>query len=497
MDIKVKSLIHTYSTGISVSLITICFLLNLYNDFFNTVPWYDEAYTMAMMDYSFSEIWKITASDVHPPLYYYMLKLFCNIFGDSQNIMRIFSNLGIIASLILGLFPIRRLFGKNISLIYILVLVLLPVTQYLGVEIRMYSWAMFFVSGCSIYAYESYLNGKLISFSKMAIYGICAAYTHYYALVAIGIILVLLWISSLKRQEKIIRLILFSLFIILAYIPWIPVLIMQVNKVSHAYWIETPTLKDLLLFCYYFFSPKEPSHPYMIFSLPVMSIALSIMLLFILIFIIYIIKAHLKKISEKLIYADGFISIYILTLLVTLIISFTILPIIVPRYTCCILGPLVIGIAIYLTEIYNNKNKAVIITLFTLVLTFSIARFFSEKAYYQMKNDEAKRIEYYFKENENETNVIVANLKSYPELAKINNKFPTKKCILLSTEKINYLPFLINVKENIDNLSDFFIVEAINDTFPVPTHYVINNKLELKDLNIILVEKERPSYNIQ
>ena len=35
--------------------------------------WADEAYTFAMLRHSFPEIWRITAADVHPPLYYLSL----------------------------------------------------------------------------------------------------------------------------------------------------------------------------------------------------------------------------------------------------------------------------------------------------------------------------------------------------------------------------------------------------------------------------------------
>lgn len=53
--------------------------------------WADEAYTFAMIEHSFSEIWSITAADVHPPLYYFLLKIFSNIFGYSFLATRTFS----------------------------------------------------------------------------------------------------------------------------------------------------------------------------------------------------------------------------------------------------------------------------------------------------------------------------------------------------------------------------------------------------------------------
>ena len=42
--------------------------------------WADEAYTFAMVRHSFADIWRITAADVHPPLYYFLVKIFTSIF---------------------------------------------------------------------------------------------------------------------------------------------------------------------------------------------------------------------------------------------------------------------------------------------------------------------------------------------------------------------------------------------------------------------------------
>ena len=42
---------------------------------FHTNIWYDESYTIAMMTHDFGDIWKIGSTDVHPILYYWMLKV--------------------------------------------------------------------------------------------------------------------------------------------------------------------------------------------------------------------------------------------------------------------------------------------------------------------------------------------------------------------------------------------------------------------------------------
>lgn len=89
---------------------------------------YDDAYSVFMLKSSYTDIAKITAEDVHPPLYYWGLKAFSSIFGDTIFSLRLFSALGIFATFLLGYFPIRKLFGDRVALIFISLLIMFPVT---------------------------------------------------------------------------------------------------------------------------------------------------------------------------------------------------------------------------------------------------------------------------------------------------------------------------------------------------------------------------------
>ena len=48
---------------------------------FNNCIWLDEAFSMSMIQQNFGEIIYNTAIDVHPPLYYIILKVLVNILG--------------------------------------------------------------------------------------------------------------------------------------------------------------------------------------------------------------------------------------------------------------------------------------------------------------------------------------------------------------------------------------------------------------------------------
>jgi hypothetical protein len=83
---------------------------------FHTEVWFDESYTIALISHDFSEIVQIDAKDVHPVLYYFLLKIVTSIFGNSILIARLFSVLAGILIGILGFTHIRKDFGPKVGL---------------------------------------------------------------------------------------------------------------------------------------------------------------------------------------------------------------------------------------------------------------------------------------------------------------------------------------------------------------------------------------------
>jgi uncharacterized membrane protein len=53
--------------------------------------WYDEAYTGNLIRLSWDRLWSVLVSDVHPPLYIVLLKLYAAVFGDGVMALRSFS----------------------------------------------------------------------------------------------------------------------------------------------------------------------------------------------------------------------------------------------------------------------------------------------------------------------------------------------------------------------------------------------------------------------
>ena len=117
----------------------------------------DEAYTLGLIRGSISEIIRGAASDVHPLLYYLILKL-SDLFGsESLFKYRIVTAMGTYLNLLLvGATMVRKQWGCRVSVLYILWFGLTYGTLEKSTFVRMYSWGAFFVTSAAVLLYTYY-----------------------------------------------------------------------------------------------------------------------------------------------------------------------------------------------------------------------------------------------------------------------------------------------------------------------------------------------------
>ena len=87
---------------------------------FHTNIWYDESYTVAMVRHSFVEIWQIGSNDVHPVLYYFILKFVNLLFGTNILLYRLFSVIPVVILRYFGIYTYKKGFwrkNRNVILI--------------------------------------------------------------------------------------------------------------------------------------------------------------------------------------------------------------------------------------------------------------------------------------------------------------------------------------------------------------------------------------------
>lgn len=221
-----------------------------------SLVWADEAYTFALIRHSFAEIWQITAADVHPPLYYFLLKLLAAPFGYSLPVCRMLSALPCLLVAALGGWQLRKCFGNRTAVLFMGLYLLFPYAMTYAAEVRMYGLAQLCIALCAVFAYRAYQEEKGLYWALFALFGTCAAYTHYFALVSAGVIYGLLFLAVLAKKRKLWKpWALASAATIVLFLPWLGSFLTQLAyKVSNEYWIEPIGLSTVVSYVITLFS---------------------------------------------------------------------------------------------------------------------------------------------------------------------------------------------------------------------------------------------------
>lgn len=219
--------------------------------------WYDELFTMGLIQHSYGELTAFTAQDVHPPLYYYIVKLvaeLCKLIIPTVNTVTIAKIVSVIPYFLFffyAVFYLRKRFGLFSAGLLFFCILAMPQMSAFTVEIRMYSWALFFVTAAYFHAYELIqgIRGKrwYLHGAAFVCYGLAAAYTQYFACVAVVMLYIVLFLWFLAKGSLWrIRAWFIGAFIsALAYLPWLFVLYRQMSTIKGNYWILPLTWRSL------------------------------------------------------------------------------------------------------------------------------------------------------------------------------------------------------------------------------------------------------------
>lgn len=254
---------------ILVKSITLCFS----NDI-----WYDELFTVGMIEHSYGDLIAFTARDVHPPLYYCIVKFaaeLCKLItptADTVIMSKIVSVLPYFILLLYSVTFIRKRFGIFTGGLFLFCVITMPQLSAYTVEIRMYSWALLFVTAAFLHAYgivtkpESVNSAygktdashddipgremagvqtktgkhslKWIHCTALVLYGLAAAYTQYFACVAVIMVyFYVLVVFFIKNRRRIKQWLVCVAISIVGYAPWLYALYTQIAAVSENYWI--------------------------------------------------------------------------------------------------------------------------------------------------------------------------------------------------------------------------------------------------------------------
>lgn len=213
--------------------------------------WFDEVFSVNFIQHSYKEIAALTGKDVHPPLYYWYLKLFHDIgkvlvpAASSIVLCKLASMLPFVGIFVYTLTAIRKNFGLHVAGLFWFLVMTMPQISNYTVEIRMYSLALFFITAAFVHSCElvrafsvqevseaegaaepgaagsEVISGAVLASGSVTgenglikwwkrnkhwllfwVYGILTAYTQYYACVAVIAIYIALFVFFVVKAHK-------------------------------------------------------------------------------------------------------------------------------------------------------------------------------------------------------------------------------------------------------------------------------------------------------
>ena len=207
-------------------------LLLIYRICRNEAVHWDEAYTWHIVTkLSFGEMIAETASDVHPPLYYILVRTAMGIFGNKIMVAKLTSVAGALATMLLGAVKVRKNWGIRAAIPFTLVVGLGPQFIFYNVDVRMYSWMIFFVTGAVLFAYDLLRENKIVCWVLFILLALGGVYTQYFAVVPLFLLYLMLFLYFLIYERKRIReFLLAGVATVLGYLPWLRVVLSTLQR---------------------------------------------------------------------------------------------------------------------------------------------------------------------------------------------------------------------------------------------------------------------------
>lgn len=260
--------------------------------------WYDELFTEGLIAEGVGDLLRLDARDVHPPLYYLLVKGAVDLAHlflpdvEAVTISKMMSVLPFFGLLGYGAIWVQKRYGWLSAGLFAFCVVSMPQMSGYTTEVRMYGWALFFVTAAFLHGgeilHEAFhaSEGEALKKTEAAgispgagaggsfpgnrtgrsapsdrnvpvrggfpapghwtafiLSGICAAYTHYFAALAafflyLVLAAMLLWGCRGEIRRRNLRLWALGAGIsVAAYLPWIPSALSQVMAVRRNYWI--------------------------------------------------------------------------------------------------------------------------------------------------------------------------------------------------------------------------------------------------------------------
>lgn len=330
--------------------------------------WLDEALTGTYIRMGWGELLAFTTTDVHPPLYYFIVKLGITLLGDHVYAVKLFSYLPFVLLLLLSAVKVRKEYGNKTAFVLLAFLCTTPCIIERNAEMRMYQWAMFFVFAFALYLFEAVKVQNKKKWLICLIFGLCAAYTHYYALLAVAILYAIVFFTNIKKRPVIRSILVNAVISVAGYLPWLVVFLGQAKTLKETGWWQESAFgfKDALEYLVWPFKDRTGYEPFFFLLLLVCVCA----------FLVW------KQKTEHSIPAMQSIGTYLLLILFGIMILLFYQPVFITRFIYPTVGLLLWGLAIAV-----SKWRVEGICVISAFLLLFAAKTYNSQLHYQYNSD--------------------------------------------------------------------------------------------------------------
>ncbi len=195
----------------------------------------DEAQTLWQISRFPSEIFHVVGSDVHVPLYHFLLFGWNSLFGSGIVVDRIFSLVFFLASIPMIVLVGDETYGaRGISIFGAVLLTLSPFVNWYASEIRMYTMLVFMTLVSQYFFIRFRKEGSRGAWWGYLVTGVIGAYIHYFfGLVLIAQAIFFLFFRNEFRPGSLRRLLLAYAIILLSLAPWV-VYVLTLGQASNS-----------------------------------------------------------------------------------------------------------------------------------------------------------------------------------------------------------------------------------------------------------------------
>lgn len=199
--------------------------------------WHDEGFSIMLSKQSLTQIWSLTARDVHPPGYYMLLHIWTRFWGESVFAIRSLSVVAGVGILIVAYLLVKRIAGSRAALLSLLFLALAPFLLRYSQEARMYGLLGLLMIG-AVYALVRALE-QPNRWLWFVVYGLCVLgglYTHYFTILAVGAFWLYVLIENrgfLKSKKWWVA----NIVAVIGFLPWLPNMAAQLTRGQGLSWL--------------------------------------------------------------------------------------------------------------------------------------------------------------------------------------------------------------------------------------------------------------------